>query len=388
MTTAGIATLVSALLAAGIFIIHVAVAVGAVITLFLQRSLERRAARSVAAAGAARVTVSVVVPAKNEQFSLPRLLSSLEEQDTDDFEIVLVNDRSTDDTARVMEEFRTRLGDRVVVVTVTEAQPEGNPKQHALAHGARAASGDVLLLTDADCVVPPSWVRRSTGYFGDPRLGLVFGPVYPKGTDGWLTHYQSFDHVFRYYYTAGSAGLSNATGGFGNNLAVRVEALTAVGGFQGLRHSATEDAELISEVRDTKQWLIRAHINRGATVHPEPQRTLGALFKQELRWHIGALFSPDWATRVSFGVVMLFLFVSVLAAPLAFWFPPILLLAAGSFSSMVLMAVVAGAFSKREPVYWLLLIPNVVFSMLFYSLTTLRTLLPVKISWKGTTLRR
>jgi cellulose synthase/poly-beta-1,6-N-acetylglucosamine synthase-like glycosyltransferase len=287
-----------------------------------------------------------------------------------------------------MEEFRSRLGDRVVVVTVTEAPPRGNPKQYALAHGEEAASGELLLLTDADCVVPAQWVSRMSGYFGDERLGLIFGPVYPEGTDGWLTHYQSFDHVFRYYYTAGSAGIGNATGGFGNNLAVRREALEAVGGFRGLRHSLTEDAELISEVRDLRRWLIRANIHPRVTVHPEPQRSLGALLKQGLRWNTGALFAPDWATRVSFGMVMLFLFASVVVAPLALWFPPILLLAFGSFSSMVLMAVVAGGFARREGAYWLLLVPNVVFSMLFYSLVTLLTLFRAKISWKGNTVTR
>lgn len=392
MTIATIGAYVLGVLAAGILLVHLVVAVGVIIT----RTLERRAANGRPDGGAEPTpnaeapasTVSVIVPAKNEQYALPRLLASLEAQDASDFEIVLVNDRSTDDTAALMEEFQGRHGDRVKIVTVTQAPEGGNPKQNALAHGAAVAGGSIILLTDADCVVPGEWVRRTVGFFSDSDVGLVFGPVFPDDLSRWISQYQSYDHVFRYYYTAGSAGIGNATGGFGNNLAVRREALDACGGFGGLRHSVTEDAELISEVRDQRRWKIRAHTAVEATVHPEPQRTIGALLKQGIRWNTGALYAPDPVTRASFGMVMLFLFAGVVLSPLAVLYLPVLLLAAGAFSSMLLMGCVAGAFARRPRRYWLLLVPNVLFSMLFYSLVTLLTLLRAKISWKGMTVRR
>jgi cellulose synthase/poly-beta-1,6-N-acetylglucosamine synthase-like glycosyltransferase len=370
-------------ISAGIVLVHSVVAVGTVIT----RVLELRMVRS-DRSETPRPTVSVLVPARNEQYALPRLLESFEKQETSDFEIVLVNDRSTDDTASIMEEFRRAHGDRVKVVTVEEAPAGGNPKQNALACGSAVAGGEIILMTDADCTVPPTWVERTVGFFANEQVGVVFGPVFPVDLSRWLRQYQSFDHVFRYFYTAGSAGIGNATGGFGNNLAVRRQALDAVGGFAGLRHSVTEDAELISQVRDQRHWLIRAHTSPRATVHPEPQVTIGALLKQGLRWNTGALFAPDWATRVSFGTVMLFLFASVVLAPVAAVFPPILLLAGGAFVSMMLMGILAGIYAHRPGGYWAMLVPNVLFSMLFYSLVTLLTLMRAQISWKGNTVRR
>ncbi|MFP4011383.1 MAG: glycosyltransferase [Spirochaetaceae bacterium] len=407
MDIAWTATIVLGLLGAGIVVVHLITAVGVVLTAVKDRALRRGLADGAGETETTEATeteatetgaeaersregpkVSVVIPAKNEQYALPRLLASLEEQDTDDFEIVLVNDRSTDATARIMKDFAARHGDRVRVVTVIAA-PEGmNPKQNALDHGAAAARGEIMLLTDSDCVVPREWVRLTARYFDLDELGVIFGPVYPDDLRTWLSQYQSFDHVFRYFYTAGSAGIGNPTGGFGNNLAIRREALDAVGGFGGLRHSVTEDAELICEVRDTGRWLIRSHLLRRATVHPEPQRSVAALLKQGVRWNTGALFAPDPATRASFSTVMLFLFVSVITAPLAVIFPPVLLLAMGSFVSMTLMGVMAGAFARRPLVYWWLLVPNVVVSMVFYSFVTLLTLLRMKISWKGSSVRR
>lgn len=383
MTLYAIGAYVCAALGAAMLIVHLIIAAGTVITRLVERRLLVRGREA-----GANPSLSVIVPAKNEQFALPRLLESFEAQDTSDFEVVLVNDRSTDETASIMEGFRSRHADRVQVVTLTEAPEGGNPKQNALAHGSAVATGEILLLTDADCIVPPSWVSHTARYFADERVGVVFGPVYPDDLRSWLAQYQSFDHVFRYFYTAGSAGIGNATGGFGNNLSVRRAALDGVGGFAGLRHSVTEDAELISEVRDLRTWQIRAHTARRATVHPEPQRTFGAFLKQGIRWNTGALYAPDWATRASFGLVMLYLFASVVLAPLTVPYPPVLLLAAGSFSSMLLMGVVAGSYARRPGRYWAMLVPNVVFSMLFYSLVTLLTLLRAKISWKGTTVRR
>ncbi len=384
MSIGGIIAYVLAALGAGIVLVHLVVAVGTVVTRIKEGGLLRGAGDAAAEAP----SVSVIVPARNEQYALPRLMASFDAQEGGEFEVVLVNDRSSDHTADVMEEYRSRHPESVQVVTLTEAPEGGNPKQNALAHGSRVAGGEIILLTDADCVVPPQWVKRTSRYFSDPRVGLVFGPVFPDELGRWLSQYQSFDHVFRYLYTAGSAGLGSPTGGFGNNLAVRREALDAVGGFGGLRHSVTEDAELISEVRDQHRWLIRAHTSPRATVHPEPQISLGALLKQGVRWNTGALFAPDPATRVSSGLVMIFMFVSVVLAPVAIVYPPILFLAAGSFVSMMLMGVLAGLYARRPARYWTMLMPNVLFSMLFYSLIMLLTLLRAEISWKGSTVRR
>ncbi|NBB90421.1 MAG: glycosyltransferase, partial [Spirochaetes bacterium] len=162
-----------AALGAGIVLVHVAVAVGTVITRVKERALLRRAGD----ASAAAPSVSVIVPARNEQFALPRLLASFDAQESGEFEVVLVNDRSSDQTADVMEEYRARHPDSVRVVALTEAPDGANPKQNALAHGAEVAGGEIILLTDADCVVPAQWIGRMSRYLADPRVGLVFGPV-------------------------------------------------------------------------------------------------------------------------------------------------------------------------------------------------------------------
>ncbi len=368
--------------AIAIVLLHTAVVLGALRSFLIERHLV--AVEAEIEPG----RTSVIVPARNEEVLLPRLIHCLERQNTNRFEIVLVNDRSDDRTPEIMHEFADRYPGRVRVVTLVEDPPPGNPKQRALAEGVKAATGDLLLLTDADCWLPVDWVRTMSRPFRSHDVGIVFGPVIPgvKGLDrraGFLDWYQGFDQVFRYQYTAGAAGLGSPSGGYGNNLAVRRAALEDAGGFEGLRYSQTEDAQLISQVRETGRWSIRSVRSRGARVVPAPETNLRALLRQSIRWSTGGLFAPDVNTRLSYGVVILYLTISMILLPFAALDSALAIPAAGSFVSMMMLGVLAGAMSRPGTWYWATVLPNTLISMVTYSLVTLLTLVRVPVSWKG-----
>ena len=170
-------------------------------------------------------SISVVIPARDEAVNLPRLFSSLEKQTYKDFEIVLVDDRSSDETYSVMRNFQSKYPDRIKIVRNDKTFYGKNPKQMVLDIGAKNASGDILLFTDADCRVPSTWVESMSLPYNDEKTGLVFGAVTTGSGKGLLAAFQRFDHLLRYHYTAACAGLKNPTGGFGNNLSIRAIAL-------------------------------------------------------------------------------------------------------------------------------------------------------------------
>jgi len=383
--------LVFIILAGAIVAVHLVTVFGAFVSFARERQTARARVGTPADAGE-RLRVSVLVPARDEETNLPRLLESLETQGRSDFEIVIVNDRSADGTPRIIEDFATRHPDRVRAVTLADDPQEGNPKQRALAAGVNETTGDIILMTDADCAVPPGWVETMSAPFRDSAVGLVFGAVIPATTGlgrrmRAIDRFQSFDQIFRFQYTAGASGLGVPSGGFGNNIAVRRAALDDAGGFEGLEYSTTEDAQLICQVRDTGLWRIRAIRGEGARVAPAPEADMASLVRQSIRWNTGGLFAPDRTTRLSYGVVMLYLFASVLLAPTALFYPPLALPALGSFTSMLLLGIVAGLLGGRNAVYWLLLIPHVLFAMVFYTYVTILTLAHVPLSWKGRALR-
>jgi len=327
---------------------------------------------------------TVLVPARDEEELLPRLLSSLDGQTVTDFSVVLVNDRSKDSTARIMEDYAERNPGRVTIVTVDKDPEISNGKLNAMIKGSTTVEGDLVFFTDADCIVPKTWVEDLIGAFRNPRLGIFLGPIETRRTGTLLASFHAFDHIFKYGYTAGCTGIEMPTGGFGNNLGIRKKALDEIGGFESLEVTATEDAALIAAVRQKTDWRTRAFFSRRVTVQTEPQRTWKQLTRQEVRWHTGAIFSPDLNTSLSYSFIMIYLLVSVLAIPVSPFLPIVGILPAVSFTTMSLMAVASGALT-RQPViqYWLVLVPFILLSMVYNSFLTFTALLKPTLIWKG-----
>ncbi len=164
-----------------------------------------RAMRTPAAkAGAALCRVSVIVAARNEENSLPHLFSSLVAQDDQDFELVVVVDRSTDGSLELARTFAATAPFTVVVVENQAAQSPGySPKVAPLTPGIAAATGAVYLFTDADCRVPPAWVSScKLAFAAESGLGLYFGLVTVAPRTSWINGYQHFDHLYRLTYAA------------------------------------------------------------------------------------------------------------------------------------------------------------------------------------------
>lgn len=126
--------------------------------------------------GPSRPRVSIIVPACNEEETIETAMLSLVNQDYGSFEIVVINDRSTDRTGSILEELASRYP-RIRLLEVTELPAGWLGKNHALHCGARAASGDYLLFTDADVLFEKTTVARAMTIMVAERLdhlSLIF----------------------------------------------------------------------------------------------------------------------------------------------------------------------------------------------------------------------
>ena len=132
--------------------------------------------------------ISVVVPAYNAQDTLDMCLAALQSQtvDPDRYEIILVDDGSTDRTVEIAEQYGVRL----------IRQPNAGPAA-ARNRGAQAAKGQILLFTDADCAPAPDWAEHMAGAFREPNVAGAKG-IYHTRQQALIARFVQLEYEFKY----------------------------------------------------------------------------------------------------------------------------------------------------------------------------------------------
>jgi chlorobactene glucosyltransferase len=190
--------------------------------------------------------VSIVVPARNEERAVAAAVGSQLAQDYPEFEVIVVNDRSTDGTGAILETL-ARGNPRLRVVAGSEPPPGWLGKPHTLWLGARAASGEILLFADADVRYDPRCLREAVSLLLEREadfLGLL-----PRLEAEGFWENVLLPFVIGAYY--GGPGLfANrrrprwiALGGGAGNM-IRRSAYEAIGGHEALKASVIDDVAL------------------------------------------------------------------------------------------------------------------------------------------------
>lgn len=160
---------------------------------------------------------SIVIPAYNEELFLPHLLNSLQKQTVKEpFEIIVVDNNSTDNTASIAQ----KMGAKVVKET-----KQGYA--HACNKGFYSAKGDIIARADADYVVPTDWLEKIHQAFEkDQSLIALGGPPYPLESRWWENIFY-YPVIVAWMYVLKFLG----RGFLFPNMAVRNNAFLATGGF-------------------------------------------------------------------------------------------------------------------------------------------------------------
>lgn len=369
---------------AAIFIgLHCALMIGLFMEWRRDRRLREQGQQQVGT-GSAQPRVSVIVPVRNEERCLADLLQSFGLQDYAEAEYIFIDDRSSDGSASLLRDFAARQNTACVrLITLTE-NPGPNHKQYALSRGIECASGDFLLFTDADCVVPPGWVSAMLERMSDERVGALIGPVFKNPErSGFFQLYQCFDHAIRYMYLAGSTGIGAAGGGFGNNLILRAAALKHIGGYDAVPPSPTEDAALVSRLRSHSDYQIRAAIGADTHVLTRRETSWRAFVNQTLRWNNGGLFSPDPITRFNFCFLMITISLGILALPALPVLPSLWPLSAAVLFSMTMNSVATlRLFGSSLPKKGIAYIVQTIFTPMYFTFLTILGFCRIKVTWK------
>lgn len=203
------------------------------------------------------IPVSVIICAKNEAENLQRNLPLIAEQEYSDFEIVLVNDSSSDETLSVMERFKKHHSN----IKIVDAKPIeafwGN-KKYALTLGIKASKHNFLVFTDADCRPNSSkWLQHISSKFSNQKAIVLGYGAYAKKRFSILNSLIRFETVFTALQYFSYANLGLAYMGVGRNMAYRKELFFNNNGFNGHMAIKSGDDDLfINEVADNKNTAI------------------------------------------------------------------------------------------------------------------------------------
>jgi cellulose synthase/poly-beta-1,6-N-acetylglucosamine synthase-like glycosyltransferase len=231
--------------------------------------------------------VSVIVAARNEEQQIRDLLEHLAAQDYPRFEIIVVDDRSTDGTGRILRHAGTRFP-TLKIITVTDTSGDMPAKKNALEQAIKASKGEILCFTDADCLPQVTWVRSLVRCF-DEQTGLVAGysPYQVEAAeqpDSLFLDFVRFEELRGAIWSAGSIRWGLGWLCTGRNLAYRRKVWDEVEGFEKIKHSISGDDDLFLQlVRRTTRWKIRYVRDSENHVPTTPPATLTAFLNQRIR---------------------------------------------------------------------------------------------------------
>lgn len=238
--------------------------------------------------------VSVIVPAKDEENNITDCLEALliSNYPKDKFEIVVVNDRSIDKTGEIVSSFVEKYSNvKQKNIFVPSELPNLKGKAGAIQAGIDDATGNIFLMTDADCKVNKNWILAMVSNFLDnnniidKNIGMVCSYTTIKSKD-IFDKFQDSEWIYMSTCASAGIGLNKVLGCFGNNLAVTREAYEKIGGYKNINFCITEDYILLKTIFDAG-YKIKYICDKNANVETLPVETLKDYFRQHKRWALG-----------------------------------------------------------------------------------------------------
>jgi peptidoglycan-N-acetylglucosamine deacetylase len=223
--------------------------------------------------------VSVIVPAFNEEKVIVKTIKSLLKSNYANFEILVVDDGSTDNTSQVVKE---KFGGEPKAQLFTLAN---GGKAEALSFGLKRAKGEIIIGLDADTLFTPTTICELAKKFADKKVGAVAGNAKVGNRLNMITKWQALEYITSQNLDRRAfASLNAITVVPGAVGAWRREALERAGGFES--NTLAEDQDLTLRVR---QLGYRIAYAEHAVAYTEAPDTFKSLAKQRFRWSFGTL---------------------------------------------------------------------------------------------------
>ncbi len=287
-------------------------------------------------APSAEISVSVVVACRNEEKDLPLLLSCLADMDydRDQYEVVIIDDGSSDSTYIIASVF-TGIKNYIVL------KNPGSGKKSSIKAGVEACRGELVVTTDADCRMGREWLKTIAAFYSEQQTHIITGPVVLQGAKGFFQRFQELEFLSLQGVTAGTVSEGNPVMCNGANLSFVRNAYFTHADHLYPELVSGDDVFLLHAVKQRRgkiSWMESGE----AVVTTGTEPTLPAFLKQRARWISKAGAYDDSYTRL----LSIVTFVTILTQ--------LSLLVAGIFNPVFLLIWLAAFAIKSIPDLFLL----------------------------------
>lgn len=340
------------------------------------------------------ISISIVIAARNEAESIEPCLISIMDNNypKTHFEIILVDDFSEDETVRLAENCLPDNQGKVLrlsqYLNSHQNQSLNAHKKKALEIGIAEAKNELIITTDADCLLPKNWLKSYADCWRQTAAKVIVAPVsfLPFQKKDLLYYFQSLDFMMMQGITAAATRLGVGTMSNGANWAFEKKVFEEVGGYRGVDELASgDDFFLLQKIKKIYPHQITYLKTRKAIAKTKAQPNWSAFFNQRIRWSskshkyenkaMIAILSLVYAFNLSFLILFL----------LGFWAPRYWLFA---FNQLLIKTIIEALFlifvadfyrKSREILYFPFLQPLHIAYIIY---TGLRGLMG-HYQWKG-----
>ena len=254
----------------------------------------------------AKNTFSIVIPFRNEAESLPTLLNSLKQLNYEPqlFEILLMNDSSTDDSCEIIEKFKNQhqLSNLQIINTL---KTTSSPKKNAITKAIDIAKFDWIITTDADCTVPTNWLQMMNQFIETKQPYFIAAPVKFTEENSFLFHFQNLNFLSLIGTTIGSFGIQQPFLCNGANVCYRKDIFKQLNGFEGNTKIASGDdvflLEKIAKIYPEKTLFLKSD---EVLVKTKAAHNWNSFINQQIRWASKSAAYKNWFS-IAVGLIVL-----------------------------------------------------------------------------------
>lgn len=302
-----------------------------------------------------RIPISVIVCAKNEEENVKKFVPLLLEQNYPDFEVVLIDDSSSDNTLEIFEEFEKKYSNIKLVKVINNEAFWGN-KKFALTLGIKAAKNEYLLFTDADCYpTSPNWIKEMSSHFTLKKTIILGYGAYEKINNSFLNKLIRFETALTATQFLGWAKIGKPYMGVGRNLAYKREEFFKVNGFiDHMKLRSGDDDLFVNQAASSENTTVC--FSKESFTYSKPKTSFKDWFNQKRRHVSTATYYKAW-DRFQLGLFfmsqLLFFTLAVGLLVLQYqWIIVSSLIAFRYLFAWISLGYAAGKLNEKDVVIW------------------------------------